>query len=346
MTARRNAPVFVIGSPRSGTTLFYHMLLSAGDFAIYRTESHVFNLFAPAFGGLRARGDREKFMREWLRSEYFRLSGLTEEEIRPQILEECRNAGDFLRMLMEAIARKQGVRRWAENTPQHALYISEIKRTIPDALFIHMIRDGRDTALSLSKQGCVRPMPWDSEPEDLRLVIGIFWEWLVERGRQNAKPYAADYLEVHYEDVVTRPQETLNKVGSFIEHDLDYERIQSAGIGSVSKPNTSFGVATEKGSFQPVGRWSSGYTDAELARFEGLIGPFLEELGYELATPKEARRASAAWKMKRALYRNYFDTKHWLKSNTPLGRWLTDTTQLRDFYAYEQDRLMPEKAQE
>ena len=40
---RSLAPVFVVGSPRSGTTLLYHMLLSAGRFAIYRAETHVFN---------------------------------------------------------------------------------------------------------------------------------------------------------------------------------------------------------------------------------------------------------------------------------------------------------------
>ena len=49
--ARSKAPVFVLGCPRSGTTLLYHMLLSAGNFAVYRAESQVFNLLEPRFGG-------------------------------------------------------------------------------------------------------------------------------------------------------------------------------------------------------------------------------------------------------------------------------------------------------
>ena len=50
LTVRSRAPVFVVGSPRSGTTLLYHMLLSAGRFAIYRAETHVFNVLVPRFG--------------------------------------------------------------------------------------------------------------------------------------------------------------------------------------------------------------------------------------------------------------------------------------------------------
>src|SRR6516165_2903756 len=48
-SARSKAPVFVLGSVRSGTTLLYHMLLSSGGFAVYRTESHAINLLEPRF---------------------------------------------------------------------------------------------------------------------------------------------------------------------------------------------------------------------------------------------------------------------------------------------------------
>ena len=73
---------------------------------------------------------------------------------------ECRNGGDFLRIVMEEMCRKQGVERWAETTPDHLLYISWIKETIPDALVIHVIRDGRDVALSWEKKGQIRRLPW------------------------------------------------------------------------------------------------------------------------------------------------------------------------------------------
>ena len=60
--AQSKAPVFVLGCPRSGTTLLYHMLLSAGNFAVYRAESQVFNLLEPHFGSLSQAANRRKLL--------------------------------------------------------------------------------------------------------------------------------------------------------------------------------------------------------------------------------------------------------------------------------------------
>lgn len=146
-----NKPVFIVGCPRSGTTFLYDMLLSSGKFALYRAESDVFFRIAPAFGNLTSWSNRAKLMDAWLRTDYFRRSGLNEGELRARVLSECRNPGDFLRIVMEGIAREQGMARWADNTPFHLLYIAKIKETIPNAQFVHIIRDGRDVAMSMSR---------------------------------------------------------------------------------------------------------------------------------------------------------------------------------------------------
>src|SRR5437870_11748470 len=114
------APVFVLGCPRSGTTVLYHMLLSARGFAVYRDESNVFNLLVPRFGDLSSARNRHKLMECWLRSKLFRVSGLDAAEITAKIMAECRSGGDFLRIVMEEIARKQGVGRWADCTPDRS----------------------------------------------------------------------------------------------------------------------------------------------------------------------------------------------------------------------------------
>jgi len=68
IAAKCGAPVFVVGCPRSGTTLLYHMLLSSGGFAVYRAESNVFNLLSPRFGDLGVRKNRQRLMNIWLRT--------------------------------------------------------------------------------------------------------------------------------------------------------------------------------------------------------------------------------------------------------------------------------------
>lgn len=316
-SARSKAPVFVLGCGRSGTTLLYHMLLSSGNFAIYRTESNVINLLEPRFGDLRLDWNRRRLLKAWYDSRMYSLSGLDKGPLEARVKAECRNGGDFLRIIMEEMARQQGVERWAECTPEHLLYLARIKATIPNALIIHIIRDARDVALSMDKGFWIRPLPWDMNQ---RLpVIGLYWEWIVRRGREYGKKLGADYTEVHFEELVRQPHATLARLGRFIDQDLDYDCIQKVGIGSVSEPNTSF----ESGAgFNPVGRWREKFPHEELKKFEGLIGTTLEELGYPLATKESGLVDSAELKRMRRIYRAYFESKLWLKANTPLGRLL------------------------
>jgi len=314
-TARGKAPVFVLGCGRSGTTLLYHMLLSAGNFAVYRTESNAINLLEPRFGDLSVRRNKEKLMEAWLGSKLFERSGLGAQAIKTKVMAECRNGGDFLRIIMGEMARQQKVERWADCTPEHLLHLERIKETIPDALIIHIIRDGRDVALSTAKLGYVRRMWWDRTPNVM--VSGLYWEWMVRKGREDGQRFGTDYTEVRFEELISDPHSTLAKVGDFVGQELDYDRILKAGIGSVSEPNTSFKDASDD-AFNPLGRWRTRFTPDDLSTFETLVGGTLEELGYELGSAERLNRADL--KRMRAIYRTYFDSKLWLKAKTPLGR--------------------------
>jgi hypothetical protein len=313
-TDRAHAPVFVLGSPRSGTTLLYDMLLSAGGFAVYLAESNVFNLLSPRFGDFGSRASRGKILEAWLSSKLFRASGLEAEQIRRRILQDCRSAGDFLRIVMEDICRMQGAARWAENSPEAMLYLPLIKELIPDALILHIIRDGRDVATSLGKLRYVRPFPW----EKLYSVVGcgIYWEWILQQGREFGRTLGGDYMEVRFERLLAQPQETLDRIGGFIHQSLDYATIQRVGYGSVSKPNTSFRSQAPKDGFNPVGRWRSSFTPHELLLFERLVGATLTELGYPLATAAAAQPEDLSLKATRRLHRSFFAAKFWYKNNS------------------------------
>jgi hypothetical protein len=106
---RKFAPVFVLGSPRSGTTLLYDMLLSSGGFAVYLAESNVFNVLGPRFGDFGSRETRKRVLSAWLNSKLFRATGLSSAEIEKRILEDCHSTGDFLRIVMDEMVRAQGM---------------------------------------------------------------------------------------------------------------------------------------------------------------------------------------------------------------------------------------------
>ena len=317
-TPRSKSPVFVVGCPRSGTTLLYHMLLSAGNFAVYRAESQVFNILEPRFGDLSSPRNRRTLLTAWYQSPLFEKTGLRPDVVDGHIMEECRNGGDFLRIYMEAMARQQSVERWADCTPEHLLYLKRIKQTIPDALIIHVLRDGRDVSLSLEKQGWIKPFKWHRE--DGLAVAALYWDWIVRRGRALGAQLGADYLEVQYENLVQNPVATLGPISDFVAQHLDYTQIQKVGIGSVSRPNTSFAADLKEQEFQPVARWKSGMSEDQRAVLDTLVGETLQELGYPAKNETVPPTDRKSLQRMRSLYHSYFSTKFILKSKTPLGR--------------------------
>jgi len=316
--ARSGAPVFVLGCGRSGTKFLYHTLLSARGFAVYHAESNAFNLLGLRFGNLAHRRNRRQLLDQYYTSKLFQRTGLDPKDIEELVMENCRNAGDFLRIVMEAIAHKQGVERWAESTPLHMLYLPLIKKLLPDALVIHIIRDGRDVAASLHRIGWIRPLPWDGTRAFL--VPAIFWRWIVSKGRRYGRAMGDDYMEVHYEELVENPRDTLERIGKFIAHDLNYDRIQQVALGSVHNPNSSFRGDGKETEANTIGRWKRMFTPPQVRDIEASIGNLLVDTGYTLETPPGETQSSLQVRFMNFLYPLYFDLKLWLKSHTPLAR--------------------------
>jgi Sulfotransferase family len=317
---RKRSPVFVMGCHRSGTNLLYDMLLSAGGFAIYRGSMPVFETLIPRFGPLEHRANRHKLLGTWLRSKGFRRTGLDADTLSSRILDNCRSGGDFIRIVMDAVAESQGVQRWAAYDPDNVLHVERLKASIPNALFLHIIRDGRDIALSLKKMGGFTPLPWDRTETKSLVATALYWEWMVRNGREHGSRFPSDYMEIHYEDLTTNPREVLQKLGRFLDHDLNYDRIQTAGLGRLSETNSSFREEAGKEKIKPLGRWKERLSRTHVAAIESAVGKCLEETGYALSIPEAERRPGAREWAKRALYRSYLSSKMWMKMNTPAGR--------------------------
>jgi LPS sulfotransferase NodH len=316
---RSRRPVFVMGCHRSGTNLLYDTLLSAGGFAVYRGYLPIYKILIPRFGKLDNRENRKKVMEVWLRSKGFRRSGLDGKALTEKVLNDCRTGGDFIRFTMDEIARSQNAARWAVYDPDNVLHIARVKRDIPEALFIHIIRDGRDIALSLQTMGGFKPLPWDRGRRSL-LATAAYWRWMVRRGRKNGRIAPNDYIEIHYEDLVSNPRQTLARLSEFLEHDLDYDRIQDAALGRLRESNSSFRGMVGEEQVSPVQRWKQRLSTDEIAGIEALAGDCLVENGYELVTTEAERRSALQARWMRLVYDRFLASKFWLKIETPVGR--------------------------
>jgi hypothetical protein len=150
--------IFVIGCPRSGTTVVQAMLARHPEvFTLPET-----GFFMRLIGGMNYRwGDRDAkaprrrlarrlgFARRYGRSQFRDLqhSLMPEGPIRVP-WSEAACAERFL-ALLDQLAARQGCSTWLEKTPAHLLYLDEIKRYSPDARFVHVIRPGIDVLASL-----------------------------------------------------------------------------------------------------------------------------------------------------------------------------------------------------
>ena len=307
----------MVGCHRSGTNLLYDTLLSAGGFALYRGYIPIYKMLIPRFGSLDSLTHRKRLMETWLRSKGFRRSSLDAAALTETVLRDCRTGGDFIRITMDEIARQQNVPRWALYDPDNLLFIPQIKADIPSALFVHIIRDGRDIALSLKTMGGFQPLPWDRGAHSLQ-ATSLYWQWMVQKGRKHGRIIPADYLEIHYEDLVLNPQQALRTLSDFLDQDLDYERIQSTGLGRLRKSNSSFVNEQQATPKSPVNRWKERLSKEEIAALEALIGECLERHGYPLISQARAMTLRERWMQ--SLYPEFLDAKLWLKTKTPVGR--------------------------
>jgi hypothetical protein len=296
------------------------MLLSSGGFALYRGFLPIYKILIPRFGSMESRANREKILETWLRSKGFRRTGLDAEQLSARILKECRNGGDFIRVVMDLVARSQQVQRWAVYDPDNVLHVERVKRDIPNALFVHIIRDGRDIALSLKKMGGFTPLPWDRGQTESLVATSLYWKWMVHKGRVHGRKFPADYYEIRYEDLITDPRGTLAKLGGFLDHDLDYDRIQRAGLGRLSETNSSFREEGAKEKINPLGRWKERLGQSDVAAIEATVGDCLEENGYTLSLPAAERSRSLRQSWMRGMYPAFLDGKLWLKLHSPVGR--------------------------
>lgn len=178
-------PVFVVGCQRSGTTMLRLVL-----------DSHPHISCGPE---TRFLADLERV----LGSDWQRLSryGFSQEEWLERI-------ADFFGGLQSDYARARGRVRWADKTPLYALSLDFITRMFPDCQVVHVIRDGRDVAVSHRK----RFGYWSSVKSTVK------WPRYVAAARDVGRRLPPDrYYELRYEDVVDDSETALRGLFDFLD---------------------------------------------------------------------------------------------------------------------------------
>jgi hypothetical protein len=282
---------FIGGATRSGTTLLRLMLDAHPQLAIPSETHFVPDLIARCVDGPVTAEELAAIATGHARWGDFGLEA-GELVASLQALDPL-NAADATRAFYRLYAAKQGKERWGDKTPGYIRKTQPIQRVLPEARFIHMIRDGRDVALSV--------LPLNFGPSTVTEAAEL-WVKRVSTGRYQARA-ANHYTEVTYEQVIAETEPTLRRVCDFIELDFDpamlayHERAEERLAekardlpreGGRSQPAeariASHALASQAPQADRIGRWRREMSEADVTEYERVAGDLLAELGYELAT--------------------------------------------------------------
>lgn len=300
---------FVVGVGRSGTTLLRMMLDTHPQLAI-PPETHFVNPLIQASGKLRFNASTAT--KAIVHDERRRWNdfGIEPEELlaRMEAVEPF-NTTDALRAFYLLYADKHGKPRWGDKTPDYIRKMKKIQKSLPEARFIHVIRDGRDAGLSQNRRIVKR----GKEPVPPR-EMARRWRKRIVKSRIDAAE-VEHYLEVRYEDMISDTEGLLRRVCEHIELDYDpamltyYERAEErlqemAGALPAKKgrPEREAGerieahaLTTKPPDPERLQVWKTEFSAEENAEFENAAGYLLDELGYETATPKESWLPPDEW---------------------------------------------------
>ena len=141
--------IFVVGCPRSGTTLLQSLLAAHSDVASF-PESHLFSSLVADRGKLRstfniasrkARPQFDTFLRELQREDL--------NQYLPKFSFLVRQYSHAFIRILDILSEEQGKDIWIEKTPRHLHCIDQIEKLLPEPQFIHIIRSGKDVVASL-----------------------------------------------------------------------------------------------------------------------------------------------------------------------------------------------------
>ena len=290
----------IVGAARSGTTLLRLMLDAHPQLAI-PPETH----FLPDLRALQKRSDlkgkenadarREEFLRIVTGSPYWKDFHLDAAALRAAVTDPKRtfNLAAGTRRFYELYARAHGKGRYGDKTPPYVWRLKDVSALLPEAHFVHIIRDGRDVALS------ARGLWFDPSKGNVEDAAAQ-WLWRIREARQQAI-ICPHYLEVRYEELLSHPRAVLERICTFVGLEYDgamenyhlaaRERLrtemhdQHDARGTLVATKAQREAIFSKTALPPdperAGRWRKEMSAEERERFESVAGDLLRELGYK-----------------------------------------------------------------
>src|SRR5262245_59994756 len=215
-----NPYVFIVGCPRSGTTLLQRMLNAHPRIAVM-PEAPWIPRFFDKRRGVTPEGfvTPELIPRLLAASEFAGLHLDTEQLEALLATGESVSYSDYVSGIFDLYGKTQGKAQVGNKTPGFVRRLRNLHTLWPTARIVHLIRDGRDVYLSTRKRILKDPKPgvFDTWNDDPATTAALWWELNVRAGREAGDSLGPKlYYEVRYEGLVHDPAKESSTLCAFL----------------------------------------------------------------------------------------------------------------------------------
>jgi len=279
---------FILGRPRSGTTLLRTILDAHPDIKIPPENGNLIHLWfkyrhiATSWNEHRI----DAFLKDFAENRAVKAFWKTDFAMAREILLSGRGRElsfpDIIKIIYyccESPFPKNEIRILGDKSPIHSLYGRELRLIFPGARFIHLIRDYRANLASMSNH--------DIFPAGVSTIV-LMWNKSAKQIGSLSRRYPAQYIMVRYEDFVSEPVKYTAEICRFLEvpfmpsildttsrNDL-VGRIYDPGYIREWQPDLTKEISTGN-----IHKWKEKLTRNEILKSEFLAGKTGEEMGYQ-----------------------------------------------------------------
>jgi hypothetical protein len=280
----------LVGCGRSGTTYLSRVITNALDIGMYNMgeTDHIPKLHRRIrqYGDLQQDENLRKLINDVHDTKPFRnlkrihKTPTSAEEIYQRV--EDRSYVGVIYASLRLMADTLGKSRLGYKDPWQVTHLPLLADLFPNARFIHVIRDGRDTALSLKNQ------VWG--PNNL-YTAALYWRNTVRKAQQDGQVLSDRYCEIRFEDLILNTENVAAKLVAFI-NDGEDQQVADTFLQEVNRTKKIDGISG----------WKQKLSDEEQRLIETVAGPVLRYNGYDIDENAQPMRISG---MQRFFYHSH-----------------------------------------
>ena len=271
------SPIFIVGAPRSGTTLLAVLFDRHSRIAI-PPETQFFSEFLNKYSIEIERDSHQKIVDKALNFKRISDLNLNRDDLLDEYFEKEKTLPNLLASILICYARQKKKKRSGEKTPRHVEYIPEIINYFPEAKIICILRDGRDVVRSLLN------VSW-AEPQNPRRFSIFCMEWsdMYDKLVAYTNRYPSDQITlIKYEDLLVNPEQEMRRLCRFVDEDYEPGQLNPESNSNVVPEWEDQWKGKSLGDFDTsrIQAWKKDADQIQIWRMNNMMGKTLKKAGY------------------------------------------------------------------